>query len=343
MIEIEEAKKINTYELGYYPKYPIITYKEVKNNITQRTFNYFIETEGFYPKISELCYTLPPKKYPIPDNLSIKKTTWGNKIKYKNGNPEFQILFGSDFEHFFIWTITIWITTSKLRESRVKQNLIKPAEQYSQSSLNNRAKEIGTIIKKEFIQTEILNIIKVMDSNYISRDAYRNLAAINYHLPREYIIANEQNRLTQEMIKKIPMRLINMNTNAVLNSIDTGGQRDFALYSGVEKYESIELILSSFLNDLKDLKNNGLEIAGFLWHFELYFSSDWKFLAICLGLNAANSNYFCAWCLCSKQEINDTTLNWRITKSINDLKINCFNTPGHIKAPLFDMIPLYNY
>ncbi|CAI2181056.1 2256_t:CDS:2, partial [Funneliformis geosporum] len=153
MIEIEEAKKINTYELGYYPKYPIITYKEVKNNITQRTFNYFIETEGFYPKISELCYTLPPKKYPIPDNLSIKKTTWGNKIKYKNGNPEFQILFGSDFEHFFIWTITIWITTSKLRESRVKQNLIKPAEQYSQSSLNNRAKEIGTIIKKEFIQS----------------------------------------------------------------------------------------------------------------------------------------------------------------------------------------------
>ncbi|CAG8751503.1 2813_t:CDS:1, partial [Ambispora leptoticha] len=34
---------------------------------------------------------------------------------------------------------------------------------------------------------------------------------------------------------------------------------------------------------------------------------------------------------------------WRITKSINDLKNNYSNTPGHIKAPLFDIIPLYNY
>ncbi|CAI2199137.1 20233_t:CDS:2, partial [Funneliformis geosporum] len=84
-----KAKKIKTYKLGDYPECPIITYKEIKNNITQRTFNYFIEAEGFYPKISEL-------------------STWGRgknqqtvqcKIKYKNGNPEFQILFVSDFEH----------------------------------------------------------------------------------------------------------------------------------------------------------------------------------------------------------------------------------------------------
>ncbi|CAG8484205.1 24700_t:CDS:1, partial [Cetraspora pellucida] len=50
-----------------------------------------------------------------------------------------------------------------------------------------------------------------MDSSYISRDAYRNLAAINFHLPREYIIANEQNNLTQEIINKIQINLINMN------------------------------------------------------------------------------------------------------------------------------------
>ncbi|CAI2183146.1 9381_t:CDS:2, partial [Funneliformis geosporum] len=36
------------------------------------------KTEEFYPKISELYYTLPSKKYPIPDNLSIK-TTWGRR------------------------------------------------------------------------------------------------------------------------------------------------------------------------------------------------------------------------------------------------------------------------
>ncbi|CAG8703704.1 7896_t:CDS:1, partial [Cetraspora pellucida] len=32
--------------------------------------------EGFYPHTSELRYTLPPKKHPIPDNYSVK-TTWG--------------------------------------------------------------------------------------------------------------------------------------------------------------------------------------------------------------------------------------------------------------------------
>ncbi|CAG8831321.1 28922_t:CDS:1, partial [Gigaspora margarita] len=55
-----------------------------------------------------------------------------------------------------------------------------------------------------------------------------------------------------------------------------------------------------FINGLKDLKINGLEVANILWQFEFYFSSDWKFLAICLGLNAANSKHFCAWYLCYK-------------------------------------------
>ena len=54
----------------------LITYKETKNNITQRSFNYFIEAEGFYPHASELCYTLPPRKYPIPDEYCVK-TSWG--------------------------------------------------------------------------------------------------------------------------------------------------------------------------------------------------------------------------------------------------------------------------
>ena len=52
------------------------------------------------------------------------------------------------------------------------------------------------------------------------------------------------------------------------------------LYPGVKKYEYLKFILNPFLNDLRDLKANRLEIAGTHWHFELCFSSDWKFLAI---------------------------------------------------------------
>ncbi|PKC58310.1 hypothetical protein RhiirA1_471167 [Rhizophagus irregularis] len=72
------------------------------------------------------------------------------------------------------------------------------------------------------------------------------------------------------------------------------------LFSGIEKYEILEIMMAPFIQELDDLKSNGLIIDGISWNFELYFSSDWKFLAICLGFNAPNSNYFCPWCQISK-------------------------------------------
>lgn len=72
------------------------------------------------------------------------------------------------------------------------------------------------------------------------------------------------------------------------------------LYPGSEKYETLEFILSPLINELRSLKENGLEISGILWNFELYFSADWKFLAICFGLNGPTSKFFCPWCLYSK-------------------------------------------
>ncbi len=32
---------------------------------------------------------------------------------------------------------------------------------------------------------------------------------------------------------------------------------------------------------------------------------DWKALALLKGINSANSNYFCLWCYCTKQQIAD--------------------------------------
>ena len=70
-----------------------------------------------------------------------------------------------------------------------------------------------------------------MDSNYISQDAYRNLASTNYYLTREYNIANERKNLTQTMIKSIPIRFIDMNAESNItnphtgnNSLGIGGQ-----------------------------------------------------------------------------------------------------------------------
>ncbi|CAG8506236.1 21430_t:CDS:2 [Cetraspora pellucida] len=52
---------IETSELGNYSK-------------NHWSFSYFIVAEGSYPHYSILCYILPPKEYPIPDNYSIKTT-----------------------------------------------------------------------------------------------------------------------------------------------------------------------------------------------------------------------------------------------------------------------------
>ncbi|CAG8562182.1 17197_t:CDS:2 [Cetraspora pellucida] len=160
-------------------------------NFEIKTFE--LEAEGFYPHASELHFTLLPNKYPIPDNYSIK-TSWGRgenqqtvqcKIKYKNRSPEFRILYSNSFEHEIKsnksatkaatdYNKAINTNSNKksllsgpllfglqlqrlrtMREFRVRQHIIKPTEQYSQSTLRRHAKEIATTIKKEFIQNII--------------------------------------------------------------------------------------------------------------------------------------------------------------------------------------------
>ncbi|CAG8834549.1 2948_t:CDS:1, partial [Cetraspora pellucida] len=101
---IKNKLEIKKIEVGDYFQISTITYQEKKNNIIQQSFSYFIENEKFYPY--KLCYTLPPKKYSIPNNYSVK-TTWGRainrqtvqyKIKYKDRKPEFQILYSASFK-----------------------------------------------------------------------------------------------------------------------------------------------------------------------------------------------------------------------------------------------------
>ncbi|GBB99477.1 hypothetical protein RclHR1_35320001 [Rhizophagus clarus] len=74
-------------------------------------------------------------------------------------------------------------------------------------------------------------------------------------------------------------------------------------------------------------------ISEVMWNFELYFSSDWKFLAICLSFNSANSKFFCLWCQVSKYDQGN---DWKIDKKIENFQ----EYPGHHKKPLFYMISL---
>ncbi|CAJ0911941.1 7856_t:CDS:2, partial [Entrophospora sp. SA101] len=73
------------------------------------------------------------------------------------------------------------------------------------------------------------------------------------------------------------------------------------LYSGIEKYEYLQKALHQLIEELDDIDKNGfIDSIGQKWRITIYFSSDWKFLSICLGINNATANHFCPWCLCSK-------------------------------------------
>ncbi|CAB4423108.1 unnamed protein product [Rhizophagus irregularis] len=116
------------------------------------------------------------------------------------------------------------------------------------------------------------------------------------------------------------------------------------LYPGIEKYETLHIVLEPLIVELRKLKEEGLkDDQGIKWKIELYFSSDWKFLAICLGMNAANSKYFCPWCEVSKEQQGDFSYEWTISKTMDQIRIDHTFYQGHIRPAIFDMIPLQNW
>jgi hypothetical protein len=115
------------------------------------------------------------------------------------------------------------------------------------------------------------------------------------------------------------------------------------LYPGSEEYDTLDITTRLLRKELWQLKDQGLMIDMIHWRFEFYFSSDWKFLIICLGFNSPTSNYFCPWCLIKKDQHNDLNANWIISKNMSNLKNNHTCYPGHKKKPLFDMIDMENY
>lgn len=229
-------------------------------------------------------------------------------------------------------------------------------------------------------------MVEAIDKNYISREGYRALAAIESNLEREWAVSDQKHKITKNMNRKIPITIINIPTSPVqdelifaensdifdpeviegIHNIKNGGYRSVkdilsyivpvhilngildtndpiihlrisgdgrnvgrkikhvmvtiailndiqniykpdyhytvVLFPGVEKYELFEVIMAPFIQELDDLKNYGLKINEIIWKFEFYFSSDWKFLAICLGFNSPNSNFFCPWCQISKHD-----------------------------------------
>ncbi|PKY61698.1 hypothetical protein RhiirA4_523271, partial [Rhizophagus irregularis] len=115
------------------------------------------------------------------------------------------------------------------------------------------------------------------------------------------------------------------------------------LFPGTENYSTLKIAADTLIRELQELSSIGMVIDNIVWNFKLYFSSDWKFLATCLGFNAANSNYFCPWCEIAKNQRGDRQTEWIISKKMSILNENPKAYPGHHSPPLFNMIPLDHY
>ncbi|GES79040.1 hypothetical protein GLOIN_2v1488228 [Rhizophagus clarus] len=114
-----------------------------------------------------------------------------------------------------------------------------------------------------------------------------------------------------------------MITMTLLNDLDGLQKPDnhytLVLYPGAETYESLKNALTPLISDF----------------------SNWKFLATCLEIKAANTVHFYLWYDCSKNDINTTSKI--INKSMDNIKANYNQINGHIREPLFHMISLKNW
>ncbi|CAG8728797.1 2498_t:CDS:2, partial [Racocetra fulgida] len=194
--------------------------------------------EEFYLHASELRYTLPPKKYLIPDDYFVK-TTWG--LTNAATNYEKAINMNTNKKSLLSGPLLFGLQLQKLRtirEFHVKQHIIKPTEQYSETTLRKHAKEIATTIQKEFIQN--------IEFKYNSQDSILLMSF-------EYTVNNQNYYFDFGNENLIQKKIEHHHTPNYHHTI--------VLYPGVEKYELLEVVLNLFLNNLRDFKNNGLNVA----------------------------------------------------------------------------------
>ena len=125
-----------------------------------------------------------------------------------------------------------------------------------------------------------------------------------------------------------------------------------AITVGGEGYDDLINSLAQLFEDLGHLNADGIWVnqatkeARFFPHdsqpdptwrqhdVDLLFSSDWKFMAAVLGLQAANSDHPCIWCLCSHGEICDMMKEWITSRSLVD-QLRCLQQKIKVRSLSF--------
>ncbi|CAG8770452.1 30431_t:CDS:2 [Gigaspora margarita] len=192
-------------------------------------------------------------------------------------------------------------------------------------------------------------IVQIIDKYQISRDGYHALLAIQPNLPRDYAVSDQFKKAARRSIKDVLLYLhpylvankilysskpvinlqisgdgynVRKKINHVIITLAILDQKKelylsnnhytIVIYSDIKKYELLKSATQPLVDELNELQQSGFVDKNEInWLINLYFSSDWKFLILCLDMNLIASNSLAY--------------------------------PGHIRAPLFPMISLNHW
>ena len=121
-----------------------------------------------------------------------------------------------------------------------------------------------------------------------------------------------------------------------------------ALLNTGADYDKLSESLEVIQDENKHLKSIKVEYTT----IEYFLGADWKFLALCVGIEAANAKYSCIWCTCPSDELYDISKTWSITneaegaRTIEKVKSLAKQTKRGVqkyscaRQPLFPSIPI---
>ena len=125
------------------------------------------------------------------------------------------------------------------------------------------------------------------------------------------------------------------------------GNHSLAMIKESEDYAQMFKALQDVRNEVERLTT--IDIDGTTYRIIYYLGGDWKFLAMCTGIDSATADHACIWCKCPKDDHANVSVEWSITdKSLGartieeNVKLSQsrgkqFNVSRH---PLFPTIPL---
>ncbi|PKY27400.1 hypothetical protein RhiirB3_529185 [Rhizophagus irregularis] len=205
------------------------------------------------------------------------------------------ILKSIEFDNFFILRFrqaTLWRVSSERKEITCEINKLIPISLVNLTLL---------LSNNDYINSEVhIDDAEIIDNMQQSIGKGGREVLCMTH-PEIYLRISGDGRNFGKKVKHVMITFSILNDKNKLHQPEN--HYTTTLYPGIGKYEILNIVLKHLIVELRKLKEEELEDKhGVKWKINLYFSSDWKFLMICLGMNAANSKYFCPWCEVSKEQ-----------------------------------------